>query len=108
MRHIKSEFDKLSFKELFTFGLAAVCMAAAFVLVFIGVYMPPQGEIHPTIITIFGLCLGFAGTLLGIKNHYDIQTKKLRAEIMSMIQTEFTPKSKDNNDKENETTPCPC
>lgn len=89
MRHIKSEFDKLTFKEFFTFGLAAACMAAAFVLVFVGIYMPPQGEIHPTIITIFGLCLGFVGAILGINNLYEIKTEKMRAEILDLVKNQL-------------------
>lgn len=85
MKHLKSEFDKLTFKEFFTYILAALCLVAAFVLVFIGLYMPPQGELHPTIITLFGLVLGFVGALIGISNHYETKYKELEERIKSMI-----------------------
>ena len=91
MKHLKSEFDKLTFKEFFTFVLAAVCIIAGIVLVFISLYMPPQGEIHPTVITLFGIMLSFAGAILGFSMHTDAQIEKFKAEIRKYLGEDKTP-----------------
>lgn len=36
------------------------------VVVMIALYMPPIGEIHPSVITVFGMLLVAAGAFLGI------------------------------------------
>ena len=85
MRHVKQEFDKLTFKEVFAYGLSSICMASAIVAIFISLYMPPQGEIHSSTLTYFGLTSAFVGSLIGISAHYSNELTKFKAEVRSVI-----------------------
>lgn len=87
MRHVKQEFDKLTFKEVFAYGLSAVCMASAIVAIFISLYMPPQGEIHSSTLTYFGLTSAFVGSLIGISAHYSNELTKFKAEVRSAMES---------------------
>lgn len=42
MKHLKQEFDKLSFKEIIVYSLAVVTLVAGVVLLFLGMYIPPD------------------------------------------------------------------
>ena len=83
MRHLKQEFDKLTFKEALTYGLAIASMAAGFVLLFMGMLLPPQGEIHASVLSAFGLILVFVGAVLGIEMRYADKTAMIKICTMS-------------------------
>lgn len=70
MKHLKQEFDKLSFKDVLMFTIASLCMLAGFVLLFLGMWLPPKGEIHYSVLTAFGIILTFVGAILQISFHY--------------------------------------
>ncbi len=46
--------------------LAFVLVVFGMVVVMLALYMPPVGEIHPSVITVFGMLLVAAGAFLGI------------------------------------------
>lgn len=85
MKHLKQEFDKLTFKEVITFSLAVVATVAGFVLLFLGMYIPPEGKIHESVITAFGIILVFSGSLLGISMHYANETNKFKDSIARYV-----------------------
>lgn len=85
MRHLKQEFDKLSFKDALMYVLAVVCLAAAFVLLFMGLLIPPEGEIHETVLTAFGMVLIFVGTIFGISFHYAGKLDSFQRTIINLI-----------------------
>ena len=103
MKHLKQEFDKLSFKETLAYGLAIVSTVAGFVLLFIGMYIPPEGQIHESVLTAFGIILVFAGSLLGISMHYENEAKKFKDNISRYVM-EFINKLEKEERKENEKT----
>lgn len=47
-------------------ALAFVLVVFGMVMVMLALYMPPVGEIHPSVITVFGMLLVAAGAFLGI------------------------------------------
>ena len=49
---------------------AAVLAIAGLVLLFCGLYIDPQGEIHETVLVAYGEVLTFSGSLMGIDYHY--------------------------------------
>lgn len=57
-----------TFKRLLTAQsvLAFVLVVFGMVVVMLALYMPPVGEIHPSVITVFGMLLVAAGAFLGI------------------------------------------
>lgn len=81
MKHLKREFDQLSFKEFITYLMAFGCLTAAIVAIFISLWIPPEGEVHNSIITYFGISSAFCGSLLGISSHYSNELTKFKSQI---------------------------
>ena len=50
MKHLKQEFDKLSFKEVMVYSIGLLTLIAAFVMLFMGMLIPPEGEIHDSVL----------------------------------------------------------
>ena len=90
MKHLKEEFDKLTFKESLVYGLAIASLIAGFVLLFIGFFTAPEGEIHESVITIFGMVLLFVGSLLGISMHYGNELNRFKQTVTEMLGTGLT------------------
>ncbi len=97
MRHLKQEFDKLTIKEVTTIMLAVVCMLAAIVAIFIGLYIPPEGEVHSSVLTYFGISSAFCGSLLGISMHYNNELNKFKTSVTEQVATAL-----DSNRREEE------
>lgn len=85
MKHLKQEFDKLTFKEVIIYWLATVTMIAGLSLLFIGLYIPPEGEIHTSVLTAFGSICIFVASLLGISIHYANELDKFKANIREQL-----------------------
>ena len=64
-------------KEAIQFSLAGVVLIAGIALVFISLFIPPQGVIDASVITAFGLFLGFVGAVWGLDLKYDYKTREL-------------------------------
>jgi len=85
MKHLKQEFDRLTFKELITYSLSVVCMVAAIVAIFLAMYIEPQGEIHASVLTYFGISSAFCGSLLGISAHYSSELNKFKSAVINSM-----------------------
>lgn len=53
--------------------MAFLLLIFGMVVVMISLYMPPRGEIHPTVITIFGMMLVAAGAFMGIDLNFQLK-----------------------------------
>lgn len=49
---------------------AAVLSLGGLVLLFCGLYIDPQGQIHESLLVAFGEVMTFSGSLMGIDYHY--------------------------------------
>ena len=85
MKHLKEEFDKLTFKDVVIYLLVLATITAAFVLLFMGMFIPPEGEIHDSVLTAFGLALFFVGTLLGVSMHYANELTSFKDRAFSIM-----------------------
>lgn len=81
MKHIKDEFDKITFKEFLVYILASVTLIAGLVLLFFGLFLPPEGEIHSSVISAYGIICVFVGSLLGVSMHYANELTKFKSTI---------------------------
>lgn len=81
MRHLKQEFDKLSFKEVLVYAMAIVTMVTGLVLIFLGMYIPPEGQIHESVLTAFGIICMFSASLLGISMHYANELNRFKDAV---------------------------
>lgn len=57
-------------KKDFQFIAAYVIVAIGLSLILTALFLPPVGEIHPTVCAAFGEILTFAGASLGMDYHY--------------------------------------
>ena len=85
MKHLKEEFDKLTIKDVLVYSLAIVSIVAAFVLLFLGLFIPPEGEIHDSVLTAYGLTLLLVGSLLGISMRIESELNKCKASITERV-----------------------
>ena len=85
MKRLKQQFDELTFKEKLCYLLAFLSMSAAFVMAFMGMFMPPEGEIHNSVLYAFALVLLFVGALLGIDMKYEASRDKFKRDILDFI-----------------------
>lgn len=85
MKHLKQEFDKLTFKEVIIYTLAVVTMLAGLVLLFFGLFIPPEGEIHGSVLTAFGSVCVFVASLLGISLHYANELDKFKNNVQEQL-----------------------
>ena len=63
-------------------------LAAAIVLVLVGcflliagIFIPPIGTIHPSVLVAFGEIAVFAGSRFGVDLHYRLEFHKIKAEV---------------------------
>lgn len=64
-------------KEAAQFILAGFVLVAGVVLIFTSLFIPPHGVIDASVITAFGMFLGFVGTVWGLDLKYDYKTREL-------------------------------
>lgn len=85
MKHLKQEFDRITFKEFICYTMAITCMVTAIVAVFLSLYIPPEGEVHSSVLTYFGISSAFCGSLLGISMHYNAELTKFKSTVIDTI-----------------------
>ena len=86
MKHLKQEFDKLTFKEVIIYSLAVCTMMAGLTLLFTGMFIPPEGEIHGSVLTAFGSICIFVASLLGISIHYANELDKFKTNVQERLE----------------------
>lgn len=72
LRHVK-------LKWMIVCAVLLVILGCALIL--IGMFLPPMGEIHPSVLTALGEVFTFSGSLWGLNTHYRIKTDQMDADI---------------------------
>ena len=60
---------------------AVVLVAAGCFLLIAGLFIPPMGVIHPSVLVAFGEVAVFSGSLFGIDLHYRMEFHKFKSDI---------------------------
>lgn len=60
---------------------AILLVAVGAFLLIAGLFIPPMGVIHPSVLVAFGEVAVFAGSLFGIDLHYKMEFNKFRSDI---------------------------
>lgn len=76
MKHLTTE-TKLSLQ----FILGVIVVLAGLVLLFLGFYAIPLGEIAPSVLTAFGEAATFSGALIGVDYNYKFRMFKTEEEF---------------------------
>lgn len=59
----------------------AICLVVfGCLLIGTSFFVPPKGEIHPTVLTAFGEILTFAGAVIGVDYNYKYKSEKEERE----------------------------
>ena len=77
---MKRTIDKGT-KEYIQFVSSLVVLFFGIALVFISLFLPPLGVISPSVITVFGMFLGFVGAVWNIDIKYEYKTKELMRDV---------------------------
>ena len=85
MKHLKQEFDKLTFKEVMLHCIGLLTLGAAFMLLFMGMFIPPEGEIHDSVLTAFGISLLFVAAIYGISAYFVTSLKGFKAAVLDLL-----------------------
>lgn len=96
MKHLKEEFDKLTIKDVLVYMLATMLIVSAIVAVFLSLYIPPEGEVHESILIYYAISSASAGSLLGISMHFSNQLENFKSQITSMINSGLAPSNNNN------------
>jgi hypothetical protein len=81
-------YKKWLAKENLQFLLSILVLIAGLVLVFLGFYAIPIGEIHYTVIGTFGMFLSFVGAVWNIDIKYQFKTKELETRFDDKMKKE--------------------
>lgn len=77
---MKRTIDKGT-REYIQFITSLVVLFLGIALVFISLFLPPLGIISPSVITVFGMFLGFVGAVWNIDIKYEYKTKELMRDV---------------------------
>lgn len=72
---------KENIKDWVIFGSGILTLVAGIILAFIGIYIPPQGMIDGSILTVIAEFLTFAGSAMGIGSYTAIQIHKINKTV---------------------------
>ena len=74
-------WSELSYRDKVAYSVTIGAFVIGVALSVTGMVLPPLGEVHPTVITLVGLFLSFAGALLGISHHFENELGKFKASV---------------------------
>lgn len=83
-------------KEIITWAFAALSFVCGWAITFMGFYVEPKGEIHPTVIVIFGQAMVITGTIIGVNLRWKDQDNNIIKKITSAIHDAVDQKLSDS------------
>lgn len=90
-------------KEKINYTLAGLMIAFGMALTAVSAFaIDPLGEVHSSIITLFGLSISFAGALIGINAHYSNELTNFKIKTKEYVDSEIDRRSNKHHSKENE------
>ena len=86
-------WSELSYRDKVAYTVTIGAFVIGVALSITGMILPPLGEVHPTVITLVGLFLSFAGALLGISHHFENELGKFKASVEQKLNEKGVEKS---------------
>lgn len=86
-------WSELSYRDKVAYSVTIGAFVIGVALSITGMVLPPVGEIHPSVITLVGLFLSFAGALLGISHHFENELGKFKASVEQKLSEKGVEKS---------------
>ena len=85
-------------KEIITWVFAALSFICGWVITFSGFYVEPIGEIHPTVIVIFGQAMVITATIIGVNLRFKDQDNNIINKLTKVIHDAVEKKFRDEQD----------
>ena len=76
-------------KEIFAHICAGLLLIFGMVMIIAGFLVPPMGEVHDSLLWIFGQTLVFSGAVLGISLHVDNSVKMIEAKLEQKLRKQL-------------------
>ena len=67
---------------------AVILVLIGVIMILLSMFLPPIGEIHPSVLTALGEVFAFSGSLWGLNTHYRIKTIKIDTDMNSEKSTD--------------------
>ena len=91
----------MDIKQKFAIGTAVVAFVVGWGLTIAGFVLPPEGEVHDSVLWILGQALVYTASVLGIGMYFKNQMVKFRADTRKYIDEEIREeKEGKGNDEE--------
>ena len=91
-------------KEIVAHIAAGLMLLFGMVITTAGFIIPPTGEIHESVLWIFGQTLVFAGAILGVSLHVDNSVKAIEAKIEERVRKKIHDELVEENEAVEEDT----
>ena len=79
----------MDIKQKFALGTAVVAFVVGFGLTIAGFVLPPEGEVHDSVLWILGQALVYTASVLGIGMYFKNQMVRFRADTRKYIDEEL-------------------
>lgn len=79
------KWGDMSYKDKLSSVLCISSFLVGVLLIFIGLFLPPAGEISNSVLVGTGTFLSFCGAIMGINIKYRYETEKMKTELEESI-----------------------
>lgn len=94
------KYSELPFKDKAAYITAIFSFFLGWIMLFIGMFLPPSGEIHPTVITAFGTALVYAASIFGFALYIKSSSSEMYNDVMDKLSKHIDERlSKNDNDE---------
>ena len=80
--YVPRKWCELSHKDKAAYATAIASFTLGWVITFVGLFLPPAGEVSPSVLTVFGTALVYAGGILGVSMYI----KGSKAELYDTLE----------------------
>ena len=91
-------------KEIFAHICAGLLLIFGMAMIIAGFLVPPMGEVHDSLLWIFGQTLVFSGAVLGISLHVDNSVKMIEAKLEQKLHKQLHDEFVEENEAVEEDT----
>ena len=85
-----AHWNDISFKDKAAYITAISSFFLGWILLFLGMLLPPMGEIAPSVITAFGTALVYTASIFGIFLYIKGNNTEIYSKIMESVQEQLT------------------
>ena len=90
-------WHELSYRDKSAYTTANVSFFLGWLIAFVGLFLPPIGEVSPSVITVFGIGISFTGGVYGIALYIKGSKTEILNEVNKHMEELFKNKEEQDN-----------